>query len=187
MGRGLGSNPFKFSIAIFGPKCGRTHYVALKIPVSLWSSASKIEKYSAFSMYSESLPRNVHTKQDDRNKIYKFYKGTFTDFACYLFVCLFVDVHITKQHQLGPIPGIFRYENHYKQPNFLWKYNSSVSGSSWFFVTFENITQICIHSWNIYKDTFNYCLWNSNTETKEYGLINKWKRKSQTLYFFLLW
>lgn len=42
-----------FSIAIFGPKCGKTHYVALKIPVLLWCSASKIEKYSAFSMYSE--------------------------------------------------------------------------------------------------------------------------------------
>lgn len=49
IGRGLGSNPFEFSIAIFGPKCGKTHYVALKIPVSLRSSASKIEKYSAFS------------------------------------------------------------------------------------------------------------------------------------------
>ena len=24
-----------FSIAIFGPKCGKTHYVALKIPVLL--------------------------------------------------------------------------------------------------------------------------------------------------------
>lgn len=81
-------------------------------------------------MYSEPLPRNVHTKQDGRKKIYKFYKGTFTDFACYLFVCLFVDVHIIKQHQLGPIPGILLYENHYKQPNFLWKYNSSVWGSS---------------------------------------------------------
>lgn len=35
VGRGLGSNPFEISIAIFGPKCGKTHYVALKIPVSL--------------------------------------------------------------------------------------------------------------------------------------------------------
>lgn len=90
MGRGLGSNPFEISIAIFGPKCGKTHYVALKIPVSLWSSASKIEKYSAFSMYSEPLPRNVYTKQDGINKMYKFYKGTFTDFVCYLFVCLWM-------------------------------------------------------------------------------------------------
>lgn len=64
-------------------------------------------------MSSEPRLRNVYTKQDGINKIYKFYKGTFTDFACYLFlfVCLFVwlfvDVHMTKQHQLGPIPGIF--------------------------------------------------------------------------------
>lgn len=69
-------------------------------------------------MYSEPLPRNVHTKQDGRNKIYKFYKGPFTDFACYLFVCLSVAVHISKHHQLGPIPGIFRYKNHSKQPKF---------------------------------------------------------------------
>lgn len=53
-GEGFGKQSiWVFSIAIFGPKCGKTHYVALKIPVLLWCSASKIEKYSAFSMYSE--------------------------------------------------------------------------------------------------------------------------------------
>lgn len=47
------NDAFKFLITIFGPKCGKTHYVALNIHVCLWCSASKIEKYSAFSMYSE--------------------------------------------------------------------------------------------------------------------------------------
>lgn len=34
-GRGLGSNPSECYRAVFGPKCGKTHYVALKIPVLL--------------------------------------------------------------------------------------------------------------------------------------------------------
>lgn len=51
--KGGKNDAFKFLITIFGPKCGKTHYVALNIHVCLWCSAIKIEKYSAFSMYPE--------------------------------------------------------------------------------------------------------------------------------------
>lgn len=45
---------FEFFVAIFGPKRGKTHYIALKKNVPFCDALlSKIEKYSAFSMYSE--------------------------------------------------------------------------------------------------------------------------------------
>lgn len=56
-----------------------------------------------FQCIQSSLHINVYTKQDSINKIYKFYKGTFTRFFfCFYFFC--VDAHIIKPDQFMTDP-----------------------------------------------------------------------------------
>lgn len=112
-----------------------------------------------FQCIQSSLHLNVCTNQDSINKIYKFYKGTFTGFFfCFYFFC--VDAHIIKQVQFMTDPWDLSLSKSIEAAQFSLEVQHFTVGVVHNFQIFlKHFSLLHIHSCNICKDMLCYCLW----------------------------